>query len=208
MCSGINISQKCSSVHISAEKASAYIFRWKGDTIFSAEKASVAYLRRLACTGAQCCANRSARKSGCGRQAHVHANLRARVFLTLYLWCMCQRFAGMWACTHVCVNVFHVCVCVCVRERENERARAWVHTFTVQLQCVAVCCSVLPLQCVAVCCRALQCVAVGCSALQCVSVRCSQIVLCVLFFSQNNKGVQLHTRALTKIWTQQVCTCA
>jgi len=37
-----------------------------------------------------------------------------------------------------------------------------------ELQCVAVCCSVL--QCVAVCCSALQCVAVCCSVLQCVAM--------------------------------------
>ena len=37
-----------------------------------------------------------------------------------------------------------------------------------ELQCVAVCCSVV--QCVAVCCSVYQCVAVCCSALQCVAV--------------------------------------
>jgi len=56
-----------------------------------------------------------------------------------------------------------------------------IHVYTLlldshQLQCVAVCCSVL--QCVAVCCSVLQCVAVCCSVLQCVAVRCS-VLHCV-----------------------------
>jgi len=42
------------------------------------------------------------------------------------------------------------------------------------LQCVAVCCSVL--QCVAVCCCMLQCVAVCCCMLQCVAVCCNVCV--------------------------------
>jgi len=41
----------------------------------------------------------------------------------------------------------------------------------IELQWVAVCCSVL--QCVAVCCSVLQCIAVCCSVLQCVAVWCS-----------------------------------
>jgi len=45
-----------------------------------------------------------------------------------------------------------------------------------ELQCVAVCCSVL--QCVAVCCSVLQCVAVCCSVMQCVAVCCS-VLQCV-----------------------------
>jgi len=40
--------------------------------------------------------------------------------------------------------------------------------------CVAACCNVaIELQCVAVCCSVLQCVAVCCSVLQCVAVCCS-----------------------------------
>jgi len=41
------------------------------------------------------------------------------------------------------------------------------------LQCVAAWCSVL--QCVAVCCSMLECVAVCCSVLQCVAVCCSEL---------------------------------
>ena len=43
------------------------------------------------------------------------------------------------------------------------------------MQCVAVCCSVL--HCVAVCCIVLQCVAVRCSVLQCVAVQLTCSVL-------------------------------
>ena len=43
-----------------------------------------------------------------------------------------------------------------------------------KMQCVAVCCRMLP--CVAVCCRVLQCVAVCCSVLQCVAVCCNSVL--------------------------------
>jgi len=45
-----------------------------------------------------------------------------------------------------------------------------------EMQCVAVCCSVL--QCVAMCCSVLHCVAVCCSVLQCVIV-CHSVLQCV-----------------------------
>jgi len=47
---------------------------------------------------------------------------------------------------------------------------------TLEIECVAVCCSVL--QCVAVCCRVSQCVTVCCSVLQCIPVCCS-VLQCV-----------------------------
>jgi len=65
---------------------------------------------------------------------------------------------------HVCVLM---CVCVCMRERAGDDPLLPLPFETgesVELQCVAVCCSVL--QCVAVCCSVLQCVAVCCSVLQ------------------------------------------
>jgi len=67
-----------------------------------------------------------------------------------------------------------VCVCVCGREYVfNEDAVHSTHAV------VRLCCSVLQyVQCVAVCCRVLPCVAVCCSVVWCVAVKESE--MCVL----------------------------
>ena len=49
----------------------------------------------------------------------------------------------------------------------------------VQVQFVAVCCSVL--KCVAVCCSVLQCVAVWCSVSQC-GAACCNVLICAIVF--------------------------
>ena len=54
------------------------------------------------------------------------------------------------------------------RGREACEAAVAMRFEELEIQCVAVCCSVL--QCVAVCCSVLQCVAVCCSVLQCFAV--------------------------------------
>jgi hypothetical protein len=72
----------------------------------------------------------------------------------------------MTVSVYVCCSVMH-----CVAHISIRAAGKYA-----QMQCVAVCCSVL--QCVAVCCSVLQCVAVRCSVLQCVTVYCS-VLQCV-----------------------------
>jgi len=121
---------------------------------------------------------------------------------------VCVRMC-VCACVNNCIwNInlrLYVYMMVCTY-RNVAQVREWLEradmsailpsaprTVNRNIQCVAVCCSVLQyvavhcnvLQCVAVCCSVLQCVAVRCSALQCggtvnrnmqcVAVRCSAL---------------------------------
>jgi len=96
-----------------------------------------------------------------------------------------------------CMASFHALVAVCYSVLERVTVRQKLHSMRL-LQCVVVCCSVLPCvavvwQCFAVCCgvlhfatgftpcacwSVLQCVAVCCSVLQCVAV-CYSMLQCV-----------------------------
>jgi len=99
---------------------------------------------------------------------------------------VCVRMC-VCACVNNCkwnINLrLYVYIMVC-RYHNVAQVREWLEradmsatlpsaprTVNRNIQCVAVCCSML--QYTAVCCSVLQCVAVRCSALQCVAVCCS-----------------------------------
>jgi len=68
------------------------------------------------------------------------------------------------------------------------------------IQCVAVCCRVLP--CVAVCCCVLPCVAVCCRVLPCVAV-CCRVLPCVAVC-----GCVLHCSVLYQMTVALTCCCS
>ena len=106
---------------------------------------------------------------------------------------------GVIECIRACCSVFTVCcsVLLCVSGQRVGCEREHI----LNMQCVAVCCSVL--QCVAVCCSVLQCVAVCCSVLQCgaIGMRCT-----VTQFSVNTELCYMHGSVYICVALQHTAT--
>ena len=120
---------------------------------------------------------------------------------------------------------FYICTFLYMHMKQKRHLCFWGANnkqirVTRALQCVAVCCSVLPcvavccvccsvlqcvvicccvLQCVAVCCSVLQCVVTCCSVLQCVAVCCS-VLQCVAVWNGCPQKRSLHTYGMKEIF--------